>query len=146
MADSLGWKNKGKIMTGFDLAVMCLALNVYHEAGNEPITGQYAVAFVTINRVKEINGDVCTEVFKDIQFSWTKHALDKRGVLFASYRPKKNNPAWTRAQLVAKTVLGSEVTDFTLGSKWYHADYIQKPIWAYNLTKVAQYGHHIFYR
>ena len=29
----------------------CLALNVYHEARNQTIDGQYAVAHVTMNRV-----------------------------------------------------------------------------------------------
>ena len=31
--------------------LMCLARNIYHEARGEPITGQYAVAEVTMNRV-----------------------------------------------------------------------------------------------
>ena len=29
----------------------CLALNIYHEARGEPIVGQEAVAYVTINRM-----------------------------------------------------------------------------------------------
>ena len=31
--------------------VTCLAENIYFEAGHEPIDGQKAVAFVTLNRV-----------------------------------------------------------------------------------------------
>jgi len=32
--------------------LMCLALNVYHEARSEPMVGQYAVANVVLNRVQ----------------------------------------------------------------------------------------------
>lgn len=45
-------------------ALLCLALNVYFEARGEPIIGQYAVAHVTLNRVKENNSTVCKEVYK----------------------------------------------------------------------------------
>ena len=31
----------------------CLALNVYHESKNQSLIGQYAVAQVTLNRVKD---------------------------------------------------------------------------------------------
>ena len=34
-------------------AITCLALNVYHEARNEPMNGMYAVASVVINRVQD---------------------------------------------------------------------------------------------
>lgn len=35
-----------------ETAVLCLALNVFHEARGEPETGQWAVAQVTINRAR----------------------------------------------------------------------------------------------
>lgn len=31
----------------------CLALNIYHEARSESLAGQYAVADVTVNRVRD---------------------------------------------------------------------------------------------
>ena len=33
--------------------VNCLALNIYHEARNQPTVGKLAVAMVTLNRVKD---------------------------------------------------------------------------------------------
>ena len=36
-----------------NVAVVCLALNVYHEAKNQPFEGQVAVAQVVLNRVKD---------------------------------------------------------------------------------------------
>ena len=35
-------------------ALVCLALNIYHEAKNQPLIGQIAVAQVTINRVRDV--------------------------------------------------------------------------------------------
>ena len=41
--------------------VNCLALNIYHEARNQPFMGKLAVGFVTLNRVKskEFPNTVC---------------------------------------------------------------------------------------
>ena len=33
-------------------ALICLAMNIYHEARSEPIAGRVAVAEVTLNRVE----------------------------------------------------------------------------------------------
>ena len=45
-------------------ALMCLALNVYFEARNDSMVGQYAVAQVVINRVQhdKLPDDVCSVV------------------------------------------------------------------------------------
>ena len=42
----------------------CLAENIYHEARGEPLAGQYAVAEVTMNRVRsrEFPNSVCAVV------------------------------------------------------------------------------------
>ena len=37
----------------FPSALTCLALVIYHEARNQPLPAQYAVAEVTIARVKD---------------------------------------------------------------------------------------------
>ena len=51
----------------------CLALNVYHEARNQTIDGQYAVAHVTMNRVASSKhaDNICDVVYANKQFSWT---------------------------------------------------------------------------
>ena len=35
------------------IGVMCLALNVYHEAKNQDVNGMFAVADVVMNRVED---------------------------------------------------------------------------------------------
>jgi spore germination cell wall hydrolase CwlJ-like protein len=119
---------------------------VYYEAGSEPFEGKVAVAQVVMNRVNsgEFPGDVCRVVYqKNIvyekvicQFSW----FCDREVMF---RPV-NQANYNESMIAAKKVL---LEGFTLPSlkdaKYFHGDYIS-PGW--NRERVAQIGHHIFYK
>lgn len=87
-------------------ALLCLALNVHFEARGEPIEGQLAVAHVTINRAKENKTDICHEVFKKGQFSWTKHRYSI---------PK--GPAWEQSKKVAQQSLN--VKDIVKGATYF---------------------------
>ena len=53
-------------------AVMCLALNVYHEAKNQSLIGQIAVAQVVMNRVKDERypDNVCDVVYQGQYYKW----------------------------------------------------------------------------
>ena len=55
--------------------LFCLAKNIYHEAGNQPVVGKLAVAQVTINRTKDpkFAGRVCDVVLARNQFSWANN-------------------------------------------------------------------------
>ena len=131
-------------MDGFAAALMCLSLNIYHESRGELEVGQYAVAYVTINRARENNDDICDVVFKYKQFSWANNALDKHGKLLPEYMP--HGKAWQKSQQIARNALANTQADFTSGSKYYYADSIAAPKWAYNLKYTGKYGHHYFYR
>jgi spore germination cell wall hydrolase CwlJ-like protein len=115
-------------------AVMCLALNVYHEARSEPIKGQQAVAHVTLNRARERNMRVCDVVFAPAQFSWTINdpkVTDER--------------AWAIALKVAKRAYRTgPAADPTGGANHYHATYVQ-PSWARSMERTTRIGLHIFY-
>lgn len=125
--------------------LMCLALNVYHEARNEPLVGQYAVAHVVLNRVASDRypDDVCSVVHqgytvgrRDCQFSWY---CDGK-----SDTPEEEQ-AWIRSQVVASQVLYGTMPDITEGSTHYHATYVN-PSWGKHLNKLGQIGGHIFYK
>ena len=69
-------------------ALMCLALNVYHEARSEPLQGQAAVAHVVLNRVASGRwpDDVCSVVHQGYekgrfkcQFTW--YCEDRKSVV-----------------------------------------------------------------
>jgi spore germination cell wall hydrolase CwlJ-like protein len=126
-------------------ALMCLALNVYHEARSEPVVGQYAVAHVTINRVQSNRwpNDVCKVVKQGYhkgrhrcQFSWY---CDGK-----SDKPYEEL-AWAKSLIVADNVLSGRILDITYGATHYHARYV-RPYWSKKLLKTVAYGSHKFYK
>ena len=129
-----------------EAALMCLALNVYFEARNDSMAGQYAVAQVVMNRVQssKFPNDVCSVVKQSrkdgtCQFSWY---CDGK-----SDRPREPY-AWAYAQMVAADTLigqGIDVTDMTQGATHYHANYV-RPYWADKLEYTVTYGSHLFYK
>ena len=122
---------------------MCLALNVYHEARSDDMTGQYAVAQVVINRVQssKFPNDVCSVIKQSrddgtCQFSWY---CDGK-----SDKPREPY-AWAYAQMVAADVILGETVDITEGATHYHANYV-RPYWADKLEYTVTYGSHLFYK
>jgi len=122
-----------------DLIVMCLAMNVYFEARDQPLAGQVAVAQITMNRVASPHfpNDVCSVVYEYKQFSWFWDGK--------SDVPREEK-AWKRAQMVAEGVLGgsghSELMDSNITH--YHALTVQ-PYWSHTMTLVAEIQDHVFY-
>ena len=53
-------------------AVMCLAMNIYHEARSEPLAGQLAVGYSTMNRVSDERypDTVCEVVYQAKYHAW----------------------------------------------------------------------------
>jgi spore germination cell wall hydrolase CwlJ-like protein len=118
----------------------CLAKNIYHEAGVEPVEGKYAVAQVTLNRLKEgrWGNSICDVVYAKSQFSWT---LSKRKV-----REQPKGELWAESVDVARFVLDKGVRVPSLSqSTYYHADYV-RPLWVKSVAKIQQVGSHIFYK
>lgn len=125
-------------------ALLCLALNIYHEAGIDPIEGQMAVGFVTLNRAYKKEKSLCDVVLEPKQFSWTNNALDSKGRIKKKFIPY--GIAWTRAKQVSKLLLSAKAKDFTYGATHYYADYINKPYWAYSMSYKGRWGTHHFYK
>ncbi len=114
--------------------LLWLTLNVYHEARSEPQIGQLAVAHVTLNRAVQKRESVETVVTEPYQFSWT---FQKK-----SYLPTEPGVFVECLRTALKAMISS---DFTQGATYYHRKDIN-PSWAGNMTYVAQYGDHVFYR
>lgn len=120
-----------------------MAMNIYYEAGSEPLIGKIAVGAVTLNRVRDIRfskniRDVVTE---SQQFSWYNSKI--------ANTPPSNNKRWKESYEVAKMLLtktvGSDIIKLLEGATHFHATNI-KPSWTGRVTKVAQIEGHIFYR
>lgn len=138
--------------------IECLAENIYFEARNEPLEGQYAVAFVTMNRVnsKDFPNDICGVVKQKTQvqsigdrrvvcqFSWWCEPTPKY-ISTSNLLTETNNMKYNEIVKVAINfyVNYERLEDPTQGSLFYHADYVS-PNWK-NLQKVTQIGRHIFY-
>lgn len=129
---------------------LCLALNVYHEAKNQTIEGQVAVAMVTMNRVinPKFPNNVC-DVVKQAK-TW-KGRLIRHKCQFSWWCDGKsdkpyNKNAWETAVKISTGVIDNWrwETDMTNGALWYHADYV-KPKWSYTYKPVTKIGKHIFY-
>ena len=122
-----------------DVDLFCLAKNVFHEAGIETDMGKYAVAQVTLNRVKskKYPNTICKVVLQRYQFSWanqkSKHWTHPKGI------------NWDRSKAIAKRVIYENHRVKGLEhSEYYHADYVS-PHWSSKMTPVATVGRHIFY-
>lgn len=120
-----------------DAHLHCLALNVYHEARGEPTAGKFAVAAVTMNRVKSAKfpNDVCSVVWQRGQFSWTK---DGRSDIPREFQ------AWQDALWVAALTLEYNPHN-PVGEATYFHSVIANPKWAKVKRLVTRLGRHYFY-
>ena len=133
---------------------VCLAKNIYFEAGNQPLAGKVAVAQVVLNRMEHSSypKDVCGVVYQakwrenwkgqqvpirhQCQFSWfcdgkSDEPLDT-DTFFESY-------------VIAQDVLMGKYPDITEGATHYHSIMVE-PYWAETLNETVQIQHHIFYK
>jgi len=126
--------------------VRCLALNIYHEARGEPKAGQYAVAEVTMNRVrsKYYPDTVCEVVY---QRNWDQ--IRKRYVGMFSWTeldepPRIKSRFWQQSVAIAKNVYDGDHIPELKGALFYHARQV-RPSWIKGKKPLARIGNHIFY-
>lgn len=127
-----------------EAVLVCLALNVYHEARDQGPIGEMAVAHVVLNRVEsnKFPNSICGVVSQGgyqrrnrCQFSW--YCDGKSDKPF-------DEKSWARAQEVAKAALTDGSEDPTDGALYYHAHYVS-PKWAKSFRLTATIGDHNFY-
>jgi N-acetylmuramoyl-L-alanine amidase len=119
--------------------LLCLAKNIFHEAGVESYAGKIAVGQVTINRLHSgrWGHSICAVVYKRLQFSWTN-----------SRRLRNETPRgdlWEESKKAARAVMEGERLARLQDALFYHATYIETPDWASPKYVIAQVGQHVFY-
>ncbi len=126
--------------------LVCLAKNIYFEAGGEPFEGKVAVAQVTVNRSEDNRwpDDICNVIYQKTkfqekivcQFSWVCENP-------SPFKPK-NLAVYEESMEVAKMVLleGYRLPSLS-NALYFHADYVN-PGWKHE--KVTKIGRHIFYK
>ena len=101
-----------------------MALNIYHEAGDQPSIGKIAVGMVVLNRLVDKHNrfpktikDIVTQ---DCQFSWYCIVKD--------HKPK-NNDTWKQSYKVAEFLLTGYkkgiMIDVVEGATHFHATYVK---------------------
>ena len=142
--------------------VYCMAENIYYEARNEDIRGQFAVASVTLNRTKDARfpSTVCGVVQQSARskitdrlvcaFSWYCEN-DKKGreIPVINKDGTINQTVVDQfqvASIIAITVLGGDVKDNTKGATHFHNPFTSNPAWRHEMTKTMRVGNHDFYK
>jgi N-acetylmuramoyl-L-alanine amidase len=136
----------------------CMALNVYHESRSDNLAGQFAVADVVLNRVRDSRwpNTVCEVITEGPISKWWKEQHGKEIPVrhkcqFSWYCDGKNdNPrdeeAWRRAQTVAYQIMNRDMMrGISEGANHYHATYVD-PSWNKRFRTIGRIGAHVFYR
>lgn len=137
--------------------LMCLARNIYYEAGSESFEGKVAVAMVSLNRVEsgKFPDTICGVVHQKTKITETiivaeKPKLIQRVICQFSWVCQTNSlraafgDRWEDAMTVARMVLieGYRIPKLE-DALYFHATHVN-PNWG--KPKVARIGNHIFYR
>tara|TARA_R110000803_G_scaffold95965_3_gene164075 strand:- start:242 stop:826 length:585 start_codon:yes stop_codon:yes gene_type:complete len=139
-----------------DPELICLAMNIYHEARNQSMAGQMAVALVTMNRVNDPRypNTICEVVMEGpTRTSWVDKSKEypiKHRCQFSWYCDGlsdivKDFDTFIKITKLADIIITQLVVDITDGATHYHADYV-KPSWAATKTRTTKIDDHIFYR
>ena len=132
-------------------SLICLALNVYYEARDQPVDGQIAVTNVVMNRVADprFPNTPCKVIKEGVHSKITGRPLRWKCQFTWYCDGKKDKPhdldAYRWAQIIAQHVGFGESGDITSGSTHYHAISVN-PDWNIKKTKIGRIGDHIFYR
>jgi len=136
-----------------ETALMCMAVNLYHEAGNQSMIGQMAVGQVVLNRVADTRfpDTVCEVVKQAVTYKKSDKPIRWKCQFTWYCDGKKDEPdfdsrTWRLALdhatiLITKNIL----LDITEGATHYHATYV-RPAWAKTKTRTTRIDKHIFYR
>lgn len=119
-----------------DSETECMAKVVHHEAGNQPLQGQLAVAEVIVNRIK--SG----------RFPTTPCAVaNQRGQFFQtdSYQVPKTSERWRTAVAVARLAQAGEWAPVAPGALFFHATYSRYD-WSHTRAFVTRIADQVFYR
>lgn len=127
---------------------LCLAKNIYFEAGGESYGGKLGVGQVTINRSKsgQFPRSICGVVYQSVhkfnkkicQFSWA--CEHHSNIVF-------NSKAWRDSLAVSRKMLAGKLAEEQLktGKALYFHNGTILPQWAASKTLIASIDNHTFY-
>jgi len=126
----------GADVAELDADLACMAKAIHHEAANQPLKGQLALAQLIMNRVKSplFPKTICGVINQPGQFFHT-----------GRYHPRVGDERWHTAVGIARIAREDAEPQIVPGALFYHASYVH-PYWAHRPVEVARIGQHVFYR
>ena len=133
---------------------VCLAKNIYFEAGNQPLAGKVAVAQVVYNRMEHASypDNVCGVIYQaKYRENWKGNMIPIRHQCQFSWfcDGKSDEPLDTdtffESYVVAQDIIMGKYPDITEGATHYHSIMVE-PFWAETLNETVQITDHIFYK
>ena len=133
---------------------VCMAKNIYFEAGNQPLAGKIAVAQVVMNRVanRDYPDNICGVIYQSKwKTNWQGNPVPVRNMCQFSWfcDGKSDEPLDTdtffESYLIAQDVFYGKYPDITEGATHYHNLWVE-PYWAETLNETVQITDHIFYK
>ena len=136
----------------------CMALNIYHESRSDNLAGQFAVADVVLNRVRDRRwpNTICDVITEGPISKWWKETHNKivpvrHRCQFSWYCDGKSDDvkdaeSWRKAQTTAYQIINRNLMrGITEGATHYHATYVD-PSWNKRFRIIGRIGAHVFYR
>ena len=140
---------------------VCMKEAIYFEAGNQPLVGKFAIAYVILNRVNHAKypDTICKVVHQGPISKWHKEARGKivpiKNKCQFSYwcdgKPERfveQSVSYRESTEVTQMVFAGGdkfIFDPTEGATHYHATYVS-PAWSKHLKKTVHIQDHIFYK
>ena len=134
--------------------LVCMAKNIYFEAGNQPLAGKIAVAQVVMNRVdnRDYPDNICGVVYQaKWMTNWKGSLVPVRNMCQFSWfcdgksDVPEDSATWILSLKVAQSVAWGEYVDITEGATHYHNDSVN-PYWADSLNETVVINNHLFYK
>ena len=127
---------EGQNVASLDAELECMAKVVHHEAANQSLQGQLAVAQLILNRVKSplFPKTICAVVNQPGQFFSTR-----------AYAAPVRSPRWHTSVAIARIAREANTPEIVPGALFYHAAFVPPP-WSRRRVKVARIGENVFYR
>ena len=122
-------------------SLLCLTLNIFHEARGESLIDQIGVAAVTMNRVRDKGypKSVCKVVYQPNQFVWTSRFKTKK----IKFKNKIEEEAYLKAKTIAALYLKGKLKNPIGQRKYFSTSHNFRT--KYKPMKLTRRSKHIFY-
>ena len=118
--------------------VICLALNLYHEARGSTQADIMAVGFTTKNRTVRRSKDYCGVIWEKGQYVWTTRPI--------SGQLPKEKATWNKIVANAREIITQDLPDPTRGADSFYSRRITPPAWARRSSIRIPIGGHVYVR